>query len=137
MLAGTVTLELADSAKKAVSCSNQSASNSKLTCSWSTIGEQTYRATVRGKKEEVQRFLILYHQQSACLSYSLNMPLYLELQSGEQTCVIYSLTKAVELEITSSVPLSHLVDQSLSMVVCLNQHCLQPATSHHQTITKH
>lgn len=37
MLAGTVTLELKDSAKKVLSCSNQSASNSKLTCSWSTI----------------------------------------------------------------------------------------------------
>lgn len=35
------------------------------------------------------------------------------------------------------MPLSHLVDQSLSMVVCLDQHCLQPAASHHQTITKH
>lgn len=34
------------------------------------------------------------------------------------------------------MPLSHLVDQSLSMVVCLNEHCLQPAASHHQAITK-
>lgn len=95
-----------------------------------------YSAFVTAKKGDTQKFVILYHQEDVCIIYTLNLPIFLELNSGEKTCIMYSLTKLTELEVTSSVPLSNLLDQTLHMEICLNKNCLTPTLSHHQQISK-
>jgi hypothetical protein len=135
-LSGTVNMEIRDGENKTVQCSNGSSSNNKISCSFTAKERVVYSAVVTAKKGDVQKFIIMYYKQDSCFSYSLNLPLYLSLAAAEKTCVAYSLSKLTELEVTTNAPLLSLLNQTLSMVVCLNGHCLAPTQSHHQQITK-
>jgi hypothetical protein len=119
-----------------VACSDSTSTNNKISCTYLATGKTVYNAIVTAKNGDTQKFIILYHKQDVCITYSLNLPLYLEVSAGEKVCTLYSLTKIAELEVTSTVPLVNLLNQTLHMVVCLNGNCLSPTLSHHLLISK-
>lgn len=95
-LAGSVTLQIRDG-NKTVNCTDQTSTNNKITCTFLSTEKTAYTAIVTGKKSETQKFIIIYHKKEACLAYTLNLPLFLEFESGENSCTTYSVTKLIDL----------------------------------------
>lgn len=80
-----------------MNCTDKKSTNNKVTCTFLSKEKTTYTAIVSGKKGETQKFIIIYHKEEACLAYTLNLPLFLEFDSGEKSCTTYSVTKLIDL----------------------------------------
>lgn len=64
------------------------------------------------------------------------MPLYVEVDGGESGCATFTLSKLTALEVTSSLPLLHLLQQSLSFRVCVQDTCFESSSAHHRPISR-
>lgn len=58
---------------------SHSESSSKITCTF-VAGVEKYKAVVNGTNDTLRQFIIIYRLANTCLSYSLNLPLYVELE---------------------------------------------------------
>jgi hypothetical protein len=67
-------------------------SNNRIVCSFTTNAAAIYMVNLEANKEGAHKFIILYHKEADCIPYSLNMPLYLELDYGETDCSIFNIT---------------------------------------------
>lgn len=76
-LTGTVNLQIKDESNTTVNCNDSTVTNNKITCTFPSKGKANYSALVTAKKGDTQKFVIMYHKQDVCITYSLNLPIYL------------------------------------------------------------
>jgi hypothetical protein len=93
---------------------------------------QVYDVTVTGSQGSQQKFVIAYYKAENCVPYSLDMPLYKELAVGESGCIAFSVTKIVDLQLTTSIPISELIHNTLDMQLCINGNCLKLEDRHYK-----